>query len=959
MVPRSALVGRDFELGELQRLFADNRCVVITGPAGCGKSRLAAELEAGFWPQEDGETRQANASSCTVLQRPGMSSRLSTNVRGVATIEHLISSLLVGLGERERGGISSRELLACALADRPGPTLLVLDDCEHLAAQATDLVDELLAAADQLRVVATSRIPLAVRGAIISRLGPMSIPDGSDVASVVRSEAGRLFVDRAVASAPDFALTPSSAESVARICTALDGLPHALVVVASRVSDVDVGDIAEILSSRIPTAAEPLKSRVTQPAGNPGREPPESRLAPEQGSIRMSLDWSYGLLSGRERLMFRRLSVFAGGWTAQAARQIAMPDASVEEVRLLLAVLESTGLIQPIDGTEERWTLLRTIGDFAAELAEVEGDAVDVRRLHSAWFGRVPAEADTRLGEPSTAAMLEEEAPNIRLALEAAFVSDPDRAASIVAALTRHWILSERFEEARSACARVLATSGGSAEALAVIHSGASVIEMLREDYSDAVAHAQAALALVDDVDEPEILARCMQLFGMVLILTGLDLDQGLRCTREAVELMRETTDQLGLAWSLVNLAMAGGICDRFDLVRSSYEEFISMPGLSDHARLRTWAEQAKAWSDLIAGSPTAALQHAELSLELEGDRPSMTYFQGICHRIHALGRIGRSGEAVRVAKSAMLRAHESGAFHAVPGIDLGLAVAEFMWGHFEDARVIAERLVDSMPQTHTLVLMREILVCVALASGDSTQAASHAQALVEIAEHTRSPRHRSVADLASGRVAIAQGSTERGKDLLHSALTIAFESSLERIAADVLDELGSVASCAGDTPRAARLFGAASSVRGRIGAAAPEYAVDQLETARSGLADQIAHEAWIQAGKEGQALMLVEVMSYANRSRGVRDRPTTGWESLTPTELEVIRLAANGISNPEIASKLFMSRSTVKMHLSKIYLKLSVANRIELAAAAASTLGPWTKGSVDEGNEKNEESRC
>lgn len=178
-----------------------------------------------------------------------------------------------------------------------------------------------------------------------------------------------------------------------------------------------------------------------------------------------------------------------------------------------------------------------------------------------------------------------------------------------------------------------------------------------------------AHIAAVDDADAR---ARCLQMAAMVLILTGIDLPAGLRNAGLAADLMRASGDALGLAWALVNVAMAEGICDRFDAARNAYDEFLTVPRAAQHPRLSTWAEVAAAWVELIVGSPQRALGHADRGLELEGDWPSMTHFILSGFRVHALALMGRADEAIADGASSLARADESGTMMAAPGIEMG-----------------------------------------------------------------------------------------------------------------------------------------------------------------------------------------------------------------------------------------------------------------------------------------------
>jgi DNA-binding CsgD family transcriptional regulator len=175
------------------------------------------------------------------------------------------------------------------------------------------------------------------------------------------------------------------------------------------------------------------------------------------------------------------------------------------------------------------------------------------------------------------------------------------------------------------------------------------------------------------------------------------------------------------------------------------------------------------------------------------------------------------------------------------------------------------------------------------------------------------------------------------GRDLVQAALAAYAELGIERGGADALEELGLLAASSGDVPRAARLIAAATTARQRLDYIPPPSNRQRVQTARAEAAERDGNALWDRAWSEGQAMALGDAIAYARRSRGPRARPAIGWPSLTPTEAHTARLAARGMSNPQIASQLFISRSTLKMHLSNVYLKLGVANRTALASAIVS----------------------
>jgi predicted ATPase/DNA-binding CsgD family transcriptional regulator len=896
MAVRGPLIGRETEITELEEIFSEARLLTVTGAGGCGKTRLALELA----DRIAGEHGTAPAVAM---------------LASVAGEDQLLDAMVRALGAREQFGRSPREVLLECAAERRSP-LLVLDNCEHLLAPAADVVAELLAAAPEIRIVATSREALGVSGEEVFDLRPLGLPEGDDgLAALVRSDAGRLFVDRATSADPTFELTPDSALAAAEVCRALDGLPLALCLAAARLREVSVEEIAGEL-------ARPGLSEATG----------QVELS-RHDSLAASLEWSYRLLDEREKQLFRCLSVFSDGFTAEAAHAVGAPDLGRKEVRALLGSLEAKGLAVPVVGAtgRERWELLETVSEFATHQLGREGEEDEAADRHLAWFASYAARADELLAQADGHRLIDEETANLRRALARAAGSDPEAALGIAASLVRHWVLGEHFQEGRSACAEALSvsTTGEETGSRAVLRSGAAVFALMTEDYTEALESVQAALEILAEVRDPDAEAECLVFCSSVLIQTGADLEEGFRCAERAVERERSSGRPLPLAYALVNLSISAGLCDRFDLAAAAYEELLPIRPACDHPRLRTWAEQAAAWAHVSVGSPRRALQHADRALELEGERPTMTHFQALGFRIQALARLGETDRARREGTEAMKRAEESGALVAVPAIEMALMVADLQSRDFDAAGERARRLLG-MPHLHTLALAHETLARAALGQGDLAGADAKARELEAIAERSGGARQAAVAKRLMGSAAVRTGEIERGRDLLHDALRACAESGFERDAAETLAELALADAGGGSLERAARLGGAAAATWTRL-ECAPPTAEHELRALAAGLDGEAGR--WRAAWEQGEALTLEEAIAYARRGRGPRDRPPAGWESLTPTELQVAELAAEGMSNPQIASQLFVSRSTVKLHLSNVYRKLGVGNRVELAA--------------------------
>ena len=417
----SSFVGREREIAEVKRLLGDNRLLSLTGPGGSGKTRLALAVASevvrdfgdGVWlvdlaPLSDPDlVPQALASVLRVREAPG--SPLTETLS-----DHLLSRTM----------------------------LLVLDNCEHLIGACASLAETLLRHCPNLRVLATSREALGVLGETIFAVPPLSLPDPRHlpaVESLSHYEAARLFVDRAEAVKPGFALTEGNAMAVAQVCHRLDGIPLALELAAARARALSVGQI----SSRLDESFRLLTGG--------GR----SALA-HQRTLRTAMDWSHDLLSEDERIASRRLSVFAGGWTLEAAETVCAGEGIEEgEVMDLLASLVDKSLVlvtEPRDG-EARYRLLETVRQYALEKLEGSGEAGEVRRRHAAWFLALAEEAGPLMMGRDQVGWLDRmwrEQYNFRVAMRF-FLDrkDADRAIGLTWAFWRYWWVTGLQDEAR------------------------------------------------------------------------------------------------------------------------------------------------------------------------------------------------------------------------------------------------------------------------------------------------------------------------------------------------------------------------------------------------------------------------------------------------------------------------------------------------------------------------------
>jgi predicted ATPase/DNA-binding SARP family transcriptional activator len=427
----TSFVGRGREVGEVQRLLAGTRLLTLTGTGGTGKTRLALEAAhaaRGRYP--DGVWLVELAA----VRRDGDVVRATAEVFGV----------------REAPGTPLLEAVARQLGDRRA--LIVLDNCEHLIDACAAMVHRLEARCPDLHVLATSRQPLRAPGEVVFRVPSLAIanPDEPiDPAELMLVDSVRLFVDRALAADPTFAVTPENAGALARLCFRLDGLPLAIELAASRVAAIPV----EVLLERIGERFELLVG---------GRRTALTR----QQTLRATIDWSYELLTPEQQGVFRRLAVFAGRVSPGAAEAICAP-LGIPGGRLLAVLgdlVDQSLLVLDAAMAPPRFRMLETVRDYGrGRLAdEGESDAVETAFLRWAVELSAPA-APRRPGSDWLAAFrrLGPEIENLRAALERAVARDPATALELAHNLWPYWLWDGHFVEGRTWLEVALAANPG------------------------------------------------------------------------------------------------------------------------------------------------------------------------------------------------------------------------------------------------------------------------------------------------------------------------------------------------------------------------------------------------------------------------------------------------------------------------------------------------------------------
>jgi predicted ATPase/DNA-binding CsgD family transcriptional regulator len=522
----NSFVGRERDLAELARMLGEVRALTLSGPGGIGKTRLALRLACELVPDyPDGAWLVELADTAD----PALVAR-----RVAAT-----------LGVREEPELPLAVTLTEALRARQ--LLLILDTCEHVVDACAELVQRLLAGCAGLRVIATSREPLRVRGETVWRVPPLALPGSLDGPPWARHEALRLFAERASAARSGFALAADNAEAVARLCRTLDGMPLAIELAAARIRALSVDQIADRLGDRFQLLAS------------------GDRTAPaRQQTLRAAVDWSHELLSPDEQILLRRLSVFAG-WTLEMAEGICadvqIPAALVLDLMSAL-IDKSLVTFENEAAGEPRYRLLDTIKEYASSRLAASGEETTMRLRHRDYLLRlvedVVAQAFVRGDPPWPERVvlyqrIAVERPNYRLALTASLErGDAEEGLRICSAMRNPWVTYGDVSEGTEWFDRFLALPGEVPDAIrgpALVLRGDLAFE--QQDYESAGRCAQAGLELCRRSGNPHE-AGALRLLAVISLRAGRR-DEALATVEDAIAAARGAGNvwEEGLALSI------------------------------------------------------------------------------------------------------------------------------------------------------------------------------------------------------------------------------------------------------------------------------------------------------------------------------------------------------------------------------------------------------------------------
>jgi predicted ATPase/DNA-binding winged helix-turn-helix (wHTH) protein len=552
--PRTRFIGRQAALADLARLLPTTRLLTLTGIGGCGKTRLALRFA---------QQQQAAFADGVWF----------VDLAPLKDAERVVSACAAVLDLREEGDGPLMQRLLERLAARR--MLLVLDNCEHVIEGVVAVAEALLSgvaggAGDTSTsgtvILATSREGLGVVGEQIYPVRSLSLPATAELSDVQSAESVRVFVDRARLACPDFEVGCDNATSIMEICQRLDGIALAIELAAARVPMLPVAHIAARLDDRFRLLTG------------------GSRALPRHQTLQAAMQWSYEQLVPSEQRLLRRMSVFAGGWTLQAAAEVA-PTADEYEALALLTVLHDKSLIvvdrSAADGLP-RYRMLETVRQYALERLHECREAGDARARHAAHYVGWAEGAEPHVRGPDQDAWISrfrQEHENLIAALGWCSEGPVDAQAGLrlAAATNFYWIwngVEQGYRQTLAALAHDVAAADTPARVGALC--AAAHLSLFRGRYDESLDHAQAALAAARRIGAPQPLAQALDEVGSALNTQG-RIDEALQCHEEALALARQLGDARWMSRLLNGLAESRRSAGQLDQAEKHYREALAV----------------------------------------------------------------------------------------------------------------------------------------------------------------------------------------------------------------------------------------------------------------------------------------------------------------------------------------------------------------------------------------------
>lgn len=873
-VQLTPLVGREDDVVALRGLVGEERLVTLTGSGGVGKTRLALALAAEVLDRFSGGV-------------------WFVELAGVAAGAAVASAVLAALGGQQAPGLSTVEQLIATLPN--DPTLLVLDNCEHVVEPCAELVTALLSHHVAVSVLSTSREPLGVAGEVIWRVRSLSTPPVETslaVPALTQYEAVRLFIDRARRARPTFVVAEANAPAIAQICHRLDGIPLALELAAARCRQMSAEQIAVELDDRFHLLTGGART-----------------VLPRQQTLAASVGWSHDRLDEIEQVVFRRLGVFAGTFPMQAAEAVSSALGDLDPAAVFDAVSrlvdKSLVALEEQPGGEQLYRLLETLRVYALDQARAAGELAILRDAHVAfWLDWLEAQEPV-LHTDRVIERVELFHDSLAAALDWSTRS-PAIGLRLLRWLSRSWQGSGRPHACLAAVDALLTDEN--AEQLPTMWTAAmasaAVLVGTARSWPEAFGLLGRGQALAEEAGDVYLAAVCA-------FLRSPDEDHSRRLQALAHDQGQRYVECIAI------LMEAAAAVEAPQVALSLLENPELLAAASESRYLRDFADRTAGLAALALGDLRQAIRVAE---RLTASPSVLMTESGV--RLLSASALLASDEAAADVAAVVARQRLRNLPGTQAGADLATHRRSLLAGG--PAHVDPEIRPGSfdghaqLPATSLYLPCRE---AVGAGQGKLAVEAAHL--------HGR--------DTPLGRAVLAaiEATASQDEGRWHEALTLAVGGGFRLIAVDAMEGLAVAAAGAESWVECLRLAGTAGGLRDETGYRWRfGFEQDRLDYAVSAANAALGSDAAGAATAEGAMLDWREAASYAARTRGERKRPSHGWAALTPTEQQVVALVADGLTNPQIAERLLMGRATVKTHLDHVFAKTGLHSRTELTAA-------------------------
>jgi len=589
----TSFIGRENEIAEVKQELESHRLVTLTGSGGTGKTRLSLQVAADLLDHFDHGV-------------------WFIELAPLADPDLIPQTILSIIGISEQPNKTPLEILKEYLHKKKA--LILLDNCEHLVTASAQVTNALLNAAPGLKILASSREALGVKGEASYPVPSLSLPDPKHLPAIdqiSQYEAVRLFIDRALLVAPHFDVDKDNALFIAQICYRLDGIPLAIELATARIKMMSVEQISARLDDRFRLLTGGARTAL-----------------PRQQTLRALIDWSYDILTENERLLLQRLSVFAGGWTLKAAEDVCAGDGIESyEVLDLLTQLVNKSLVVVIEHSqsgETRYRMLETIRQYAREKHLESGDSEIIRQQHLTYFVKLTEQAKTELHRSNQAFWLnklDDELDNLRASLEWALSGNGEDGLQIITNTARFWFLRSVPRELNNWLTQLLQRydKSDSLRAKALVIQSRCVVD--NGNLDEARLLAEQSLKLARSLKDKKAEASSLLNLGQVISVKG-NIELGYPLVQESLALYQDLKDTIGQANATSWLSFNDNDIERSKaFARDAVKLYRELGDLNRVARYLTSLAQRTIWEGDFSSHVAGWLEEARTIYDQQGDK--------------------------------------------------------------------------------------------------------------------------------------------------------------------------------------------------------------------------------------------------------------------------------------------------------------------------------------------------